>query len=104
MHQVAPEKNVDMYNGGGSGIFNPRPRKAKCKNKESLVDFSEAATTHGIYYVFERNSRPESKFFWVLVCIALVVLALNFIKLMYDDWRLEPILTTVSKTGYSVSK
>ena len=32
--------------------------------KETVVDYSEHATTHGIYYIFERDGTSFSKIFW----------------------------------------
>ena len=42
--------------------------------------------------------------FWVLVCLALVCLSVYLIALQYVAWRDDPVLTTVSTTGYPVSK
>ena len=39
-------------------------KDAKKGNKETVVDYSEHATTHGIYYIFEREGSVFSKIFW----------------------------------------
>jgi hypothetical protein len=34
------------------------------KGKETIVDYSEHSTTHGIFYIFERGGSTLSHIFW----------------------------------------
>ncbi len=88
---ITPQVASARYNS-------PKPKR------ESYVDFSENSTTHGVYYAFERDVKSVSHVFWVLICLGLCTLAIYFITVQFIEWRKNPVLTTVSTTGYPVSK
>lgn len=51
-------------------------KKEKRKGKkETLADYSEHATMHGISYVFERDIVVFSRIFWFFTCVLLAVLS-----------------------------
>ncbi len=47
------------------------------------------ATTHGLYYAFERGVLPISNIFWVATCVALFTLALVLTISAYVNWRVR---------------
>ena len=65
---------------------------------------SQSATTHGIYYAFERGVLPVSNAFWVATCLALFIVAVVLTVSAYLGWQRDPILTTVATTGLPVTK
>ena len=75
--------------------------RAKMK-RETLVDYADLATMHGIYYVFERGVKWFSRLFWALCCAALFTVAVYWIVKAYLDWQADPILTSVSTTGFPI--
>jgi len=68
------------------------------------VDFSESATTHGVYYCFERSAKPISRLFWGLVVLVLLGIAIWLIVSAFITWKNDPMLTTVGTTGLPVTK
>ena len=71
--------------------------------QETLVDFSQNSTAHGISYIFEENVRSYSRHFWVVCCLVLMTVAMWLIVESYINWQEDPIITTVSTTALPVS-
>lgn len=92
-----------------SVIIIDMPKKRPNRNKaasssEGPRQWAEVATTHGIYYVFEKDVRSSSRCVWAVICIALSCLAAGMIRQSYADWKENPVLTTVETTGLPLDK
>ena len=68
----------------------------------TLFEYAEASTTHGISYIFERGRLILERVFWVIVVIIAIGFAGTWSFMAYDEWRGDPILTTVSTTGLPI--
>ncbi len=66
--------------------------------------FSKVSTTHGIYYSLEPGVTVFSNIFWIVAVIVLFAFSLYLTITAYVQWKEDPILTTVSTTGYPVNK
>ncbi len=66
--------------------------------------FSQVSTTHGIYYSLEPGVTVFSNIFWIVAVIVLFAFSLYLTITAYVQWKEDPILTTVSTTGYPVNK
>ena len=60
----------------GPAVYSPkRTANTRKRKKETLSDYSEHATMHGISYVFEPDIVFASRIFWFITCVLLAVLA-----------------------------
>eukprot|EP00095_Tigriopus_kingsejongensis_P010138 maker-scaffold75_size407189-snap-gene-3.16 protein:Tk10138 transcript:maker-scaffold75_size407189-snap-gene-3.16-mRNA-1 annotation:"pickpocket protein 28-like" len=85
----------DMYSG--------KLRKRQlAKPKDTIRSYSEVATMHGIYYVFEKEGSMLTRGLWFFIGLLLVALSLYFIISAYLSWQADPVLTTASTTGRSI--
>ena len=62
---------------------------------ESLREFLETSTIHGLSYISTAPTKP-SKGFWLLVVIIGFSTAFYLINSSYDDWQASPIATSIT--------
>ena len=79
-------------------------RKKKEREDETLLDFAENSTTHGLAYVFERNVHYWSRLVWLLTVIALFVLAIVMIMSLFNSWKASPITTTIDDPAVPIEE
>ena len=72
--------------------------------KITAVEYSEVATTHGIYYVFEHKFGSLSRILWALICTALLCVGIILILNAYNTWQDNPVITSVKTTGLPIRK
>ena len=65
----------------------------------TVHDFAAVATAHGINYVFDKKLGKIERLVWLVVCCFCIVEAIIWSKQAYDEWRDEPIITSVKTTG-----
>ena len=80
------------------GSKNPNPLG------KTLVEYSNASTTHGIYYIFEGGRWILERLLWLLVVLVAIMLALTWSWWAYEKWQDDPMLTTIATTGLPVHK
>ena len=70
--------------------------------KKTLKGYGGSSTVHGVPYILDEGQHPLEKMLWIfLVGIGCWVVAYLSLKI-YDDWQANPVITTVSTTGYSI--
>ena len=69
---------------------------------KTLFEYANAATTHGIFYIFESGRWILERIFWVIVVIIAILLAVTWSWWAYDKWEDEPMLTTIATTGLPI--
>ena len=65
-------------------------------------DYSEYSTIQGIIYLFQSNQTQCGKMFWLLVVIAMLILGTYWSVTAYNDWILNPVLTTVKTSAFKI--
>ena len=71
---------------------------------QTVHEYAEVATTHGIYYIFESGRLVLERVFWVIVVILALLFAIGLSVSAYDNWKANPVLTSVGTTGYPIEK
>ena len=70
----------------------------------TVYEYADAATIHGIYYIFESGRLIFERIFWVIIVILALVFAISLSISAYDNWKANPVLTSVGTTGYPIEK
>ena len=81
---------------------NKSPRKGPLN--ETTLEYSEAATIHGIYYIFERGRCTLERILWIVIVTLALLFAIKLSITAYDNWKSNPVLTSVGTTGYPIEK
>ena len=71
---------------------------------QTVNEYSEAATIHGIFYIFENGRLVLERVFWVIVVIAAIAFATIMSYNAYAGWKANQVLTSVATTGYPIEK
>ena len=61
---------------------------------KGVKDFLESSTIHGLVYI-STSKRKLFKIFWVSVVISSFLLASYLISNSFDDWKRNPVITTI---------
>ena len=69
---------------------------------KTLIEYSSAATTHGIFYIFERGNLALERLLWLVVVIVAILFAVSLSLSAYEKWQDDPMLTTISTTGLPI--
>ena len=67
-------------------------------------EYSETTTIHGIRYVLEKGSSYFERFLWLIIVLCGIGLAILISILAYIQWKENPVLTSISTTGYPIEK
>ena len=80
------------------------------KKSNSLSDYAASSTVHGIVYIFgpdassaRRTTLPE-RALWLVVVSGALGAAVVWSWKAYDNWRENPVITTVATMGYPIEK
>lgn len=100
-HSPKKEQSNDPTAMGASRRKMGTSSKGSTKNAiwATVHEYADTSTTHGINYVFNTSLLGLERFVWLLVCIAFYVLAVYWIKGVYDQWQNSPVITSVHTTG-----
>ena len=80
-----------------------RPVKEQT-HRETISDFAENSTTHGIAYIFERDVHYWSRLSWLITVLALFVLGIFMIMSLYKGWKDSPITTTIEDPAVPIQE
>ena len=69
---------------------------------KTLKEYGGATTVHGIPYILEKGRTPAERCLWVVLVITAFLVALKISIQIYNDWRDELVVTSVSTTGYNI--
>ena len=74
-----------------------------------LSEFASASTVHGIAYIFANKTGSRSphlleRALWLLVVCGALATAVFWSRQAYENWRQEPVITTVATMGYPIEK
>ena len=72
--------------------------------KGLLLDYTDRSTIQGLNYIFNPDQTWIGRIFWTLVVAFMLILGLYWCYQLYDDWRSNPVLTTIRTTGLPVEK
>ena len=71
---------------------------------KTIYEYADVATTHGIYYIFEAGRLVFERVFWIIVVILALIFAIGLSVSAYDNWKANPVLTSVGTTGYPIER
>lgn len=86
----------DAFEGAFEGQEEPEVKEGEegCGGafRENLLDYSEAATIHGVAYVFSREAmKPAVRCLWAAFVLAMVCLTVTASVNALIDWRSEQV-------------
>ena len=64
-------------------------------------EYADVATIHGIYYIFESGRYAVDRFIWIIVVLLAFLFAIELSISAYDNWKSNPVLTSVGTTRTS---
>jgi hypothetical protein len=71
---------------------------------ECLHQHSSNLSIQGVSYIFQTHQSLIGRIFWSLVVSSTIMLASVWSYLMYQDWQVSPVLTTVTTTAHPVEQ
>ena len=75
-----------------------RPGLKKASSK-TISDFASNTNIHGIQYIFDGAVLFIEKIAWLVICTGSVFLAIYWSLESFNDWKQNPVLTSVKTTG-----
>jgi hypothetical protein len=76
-----------------------RVNNSKEKILGILEQYSQNATICGLHYAFEPNQSLAGRIIWMLALMILSGLGIYMSIQNYQQWKEEPVLTTLTTTG-----
>ena len=70
--------------------------------RNTVQQYSENTTVHGISYVFEKGLPHLERLLWILAVVTGIGLAIYMSLTAYWQWVDNPVLTTIGTTGYPI--
>ena len=70
----------------------------------TIVNYSNASTIHGIYYIFERGRWILERFFWIVVVSLSIFYAVYSTWQAWVAWQDDPMITSIATTGLPIQK
>ena len=70
----------------------------------TIVNYSNASTIHGIYYIFERGRWILERFFWIVVVSLSIFYAVLSTWQAWQAWQDDPMITSIATTGLPIQK
>ena len=70
----------------------------------TVRQYAGATTIHGIPYILEEGRLACERVLWVLLVLGSLIFALWFSANIYRTWEDDPVLTSVSTTGFPIQK
>jgi hypothetical protein len=71
---------------------------------EVFLDYTEYSTMQGLIYIFASYQTRFGKFFWSAALVLLFSLGIYWCAQTYQDWRENPVLTTITTTAFSTNE
>ncbi len=71
---------------------------------KDLVCFCKSTTIHGFQYVGEETLRLGARIAWLTLILISFTLAGFLIRLAFEDWGANPIITTIESTAFPVEE
>ena len=79
-------------------------KKVFSSSSEIFLDYTEYSSIQGLIYVFLSYQTIIGKIFWTSVLLFMFSLGLYWCIQAYQDWKNNPVLTTITTTAYSVNE
>jgi hypothetical protein len=71
---------------------------------EVFLDYTEYSTIQGLIYIFFAYQTRFGKIFWSTALFLLFTLGIYWCAQAYQDWRTNPVLTTITTTAFSINE
>ena len=71
---------------------------------KTTYEYADNATIHGIFYIFETGRLLFERIFWIIVVLLALAFAIGMSVSAYNNWKANPVLTSVGTTGYPIEK
>jgi hypothetical protein len=65
-----------------------------------FLDYTEYSTIQGLIYIFFSYQTILGRIFWSLILILMFTLGVIWCKQAYDNWKQNPVLTTITTTAF----
>jgi hypothetical protein len=69
-----------------------------------LKEFASRSTIAGLHYAFEPNQSKLSNILWMILIIILTFFGVYTSVRNYEEWKAEPVLTTLASTGLPIAE
>ena len=79
-----------------------KKKKQFSSSSEIFLDYTEYSSIQGLIYIFFSYQTMIGKFFWTSVLLFMLSLGLYWCIQAYQDWKNNPVLTTITNTAYPV--
>ena len=66
---------------------------------ETLKEYADSTTIHGISYIFQSGLSILERLIWISSVLIGIFFAIYMSSFAYLDWQESPVTTTVSSTG-----
>ena len=67
-----------------------------------LKEYVQTSTVAGLHFAFDRAQPKFGQVLWLALVIALTMAGIYSSVQSYIDWRDDPVVTTISSTGFSI--
>ena len=81
---------------------NKGQNKGKGLLANTLKEYGESTSIHGISYILEDGRMIFERVLWVVLVTLCASVSLILTKKIYDNWEQDPISTTVGTTEYNI--
>lgn len=71
---------------------------------KTVREYAEATSIHGIAYIFESGRLSFERLLWLVLVLVLGYLGFVLSKPLLDNFRDNPVLTTVHTSGHPIEK
>jgi hypothetical protein len=69
------------------------------KMKALLIEYSQKSTIAGLHYAFKQKQSMIGRVLWMISLAILTFLGFGLSLKNYNQWKEEPVLTTITTTG-----
>ena len=78
-----------------------KKKSARKKVVETITEFAESATIHGLAYMADRKHSPW-RLAWVLVGVIAMIFSTYQVVSLYLDWKNEPVITSLKTVAMPI--
>ena len=78
--------------------------RKKAAIAQTLVDYSEDSSVHGVGYVFKKSLPLSDRILWLLSVVLFLVLACYFLFTAYKQWQENLTITSLENTAKDVNQ
>ena len=72
--------------------------------KALLQNYLQTSTVAGLHYAFQPNQTLAGRFLWLTAIIVFAFLGFWLSLENYNQWKNEPVVTTISSTGLPIEE